>query len=1752
MPQYQIIDESGRTLLVEGDTEPDPSDVDFLLSQLDQPQAPAAPDLEQPPGQVSGIITSATQGFKTTQQAMDARRLADTSGGPTMRQERRAFVQAMEDPRYMDLLSRRPNDLEAFTEQEVGPGSMASLVGPESKLQDMRQGVEMDRREIVERMAAREKDIQAQSLAPGYQQYREAKGVDAVKAFLANPVEVTLNIVAQGLGSSVQALLGAAAGGVVAGPVGTAVGAGTGSFSIEHAHAILESLAEEGVDLKDPDALLAAFKDTNKLARARERGVKRGIPIAMFDAFSGGVAGKFLMGSKGFKEIVKKAGLETAVQTGSGAAGEAVAQLVSEGNVNAWRDVFEEAIGELGPGAVEAAVNVLSARQQSVPSTETQTEGSQDASQDRTTEEIHGDVRQEPEQVQEAVPAQETGSGVQPQEEEVLESRIVSEEEAPELEYISQEDVEAYFDRRFGKTEEQPESPDALEARRPGRFTFPDYDQFKKWMGERYAERDLDGMKLAFAEASNKDKAKFAKELLRGADDHLRNWIYHMAAGADLTDIDPPVKRTTPRPMPDGSTQPVETPAQQPPGPPPKPPPQNVPQHRPFNITAMVQLLRRHAKFPTVNERLVTAYGRYMTKAQQIELKGRLMWDQKLASRMLGHEIGHWIDLAIEATGRGKDFAQRLKPMFDFKKDIAGAAHLKNQAKALSAEWRGPFSPNDRYRNRSQELLADFLSAMFNDPDWVNQNYPELFDAFQDLRDAKPAFKSAYREVETWLQGETMAQELIDQDKDAVVRTHDIIMEDRTAETSSIKNRLLGALMTVWNRAFEVEGRPREIGKSLTEQLEFSYTWAANQMSVWFDDYLRNVQPLIDKVSADPVQAQAALLSYTKARRVIGERRAAGVWIEENPEDARSLLRLIVAVDPALNDKYIDAVESAEPDQIYDLSAVILREIHDQGEALVNRVTREIDNADLGVSGQSFMVAFNVRGKLLNPQGLTPETAQSVLNQLREELGPERFQALEQAASNLRDLLFGVQRRMYESGLIPTKMWEELIAPNRDNYVPFAVLDYFEGSVGAGVMPQKGTAKDVADVSAATQLKVVSSFGWLQRQRQAQLIRQIWQRAGNPMELGQRLKRSSQIKDIRRAHKHDNTSRIVIWDNGQPHVLEIPGDRGKTMETATSMPDFYEHIRWFQGAAQFTHRIMAVYTQLTPSFLFWRNPIRGARTAYLKLGVASLAKQIGPKRTMELMKLAYNYAEAATGKPMLPLVRELVESQALPAPHLAYGEVRDLSSARELMARGALPVFVAHRIRESVPEKAGPVRTGARKFKALTDKSFTAYEAFEKIYNFQAALEAGHDVQTARGVARRAGIVNPGVAGKWSFLMEIFYPWTRIRLQGLRVTYQMLRDPRFRDGYMARFGMSEALPRMLKVAIASGIIGGLVKWLLPGDDDENDTVMAEVMRRISPYKMALDDLVPLMFFDPRTGSYIPFWTFKKGSEIPDHFEVISFRIPASEEGITWGTFLYHALASAPGLHDQIGQPDKGWMHTMGSWAGDYLAPGLNPAITTLENTMVMIGTGENPEDPYTMHPSANEQMFDAGGMERAQAIAGYVMNELGGPGVLAGIMAANFGLMDERALNAFSKRLESDKKSWIESIPFSSTAFSFDNYAKYRTERLSQVEEDKLRAGARLLMPPRLKSMYDFYYRNSRRKDKLSDNELAQLEVASAWVRDVWGTLTIQGDPNPDSWYSKAGAAMNGSRQAKTTFKRDIEAVSAEFVEEFEAIRSAP
>lgn len=1329
---------------------------------------------------------------------------------------------------------------------------------------------------------------------------------------------------------------------------------------------------------------------------------------------------------------------------------------------------------------------------------------------------------------------------------------------------LPDEQLGRYFDRRFVRT------GGAARGNYGGRnakYIFRDQPHFNTWMDERYAERDLDGMREAFAEAPSPMKVKYVRHVQHSGTAHQKAWIAHIATGAPLPVKDPPIQRTTPRPMPQGGTD-----TSKPPSTPAPPTDDGFPFPRPANtrprldLTAMVQLMAEFNKTPSINKRLRRAFGRYVTGREDIELMERLMWDTKLAERVLGHEMGHLVDLMLETKGDGKGFAERIAPLKDFKKAVGARKELRNAAKALSRAWRGPFNDGDPYRDSAEELFADVMSALFNDPDLVNERYPVLYDAFGDLMDGKPAFAEAYKVLTDRITGKGVAQEWRRKQKQNRAQSIQEATADKSKNKASFKDSMEGLFRSPWFRIRDIQGTKisRDLGRTMQDDLEISNLFAMRANAFFESDFREHVVPLLKQIADDPNVAMEHLHEYIQANRTINERRAAGLWIESNPQEARKMLTELVRGEPYLT-KYSGDVASAPPDALYDLAAQVFREVHQQGEKIVDRVVRKIDKMDLGIGGDAALMAFNVRGKLLNPEGLTVERAREVIAEQREELGPERFAALEGAQRELSNLLYDVQRKAHNEGLISDRAFNEVVVPNRDNYAPYAVLDYWGGRVGAGMAQQMGTAKGIADTVLATQLKVASLNSWRQRQHQVATLVKAYERAGLTVQTDTPLERPSDIESVRSKHREDATSRAVLYKDGAPFVAEFPNDPGKTFEEALDQENLYQSLQWIAKASGAIQASMQLFTTLSPNFWF-RNMQRGLRTSVNRLGIRNTGKTFfTPTQQKEAMRLAWNYAKAARGDVLDPEVRRMVDKGILMPPRLSRAMAYDAKNQQELMAGGILMAFDLYgRDHESTAWTRSRVKRALDRFTHIS----SAYEAYEKIMNYRTAKDARKlSEEAAQAVARRAGIPKPGVGGKSRLLnmaIETLFTWSRVSIQGELANYDVLRDPSLGGGYARRVVFTELLPRIAMVAVGAGI----VKMLLDDDDDELGAagVYAEAIRRASPYKMALDTTFPLCFYDPRTGEYHAFSEFISHTEIPAHYETVSARVPSSEEGRVWGPLVYNMLANNT---KELGKPGEGTVSSLGNWATETAVPGLNPLLSLGNDLFDMTVRGRNPQDEFTQGPVANPLLFDAGwGEGRGEAIAGAALQRTGGIGDMLGSLLTGTGAVDPRAVKASSRRGESDDQPLAELIPLVKGMVSYDNAVPGREAKLERLESDQAKAAAKLVMPTAAKEMYDFYYHHLKSKDQLDPYDRIRFNAASVFVNDIWGDATSKGDTlNTVQGYRRSDGSLkiveptlhgralwavsnDASSEARDSLSHDIEQAAAPLLEVFKNPRT--
>lgn len=200
-----------------------------------------------------------------------------------------------------------------------------------------------------------EKFPMPQNIERGLQEIGEAKSFgEAFSAIVSNPAAVR-EVIFESMGIGAPGIAVTAAS-VPMGPLAVATAAGTTSFFTEYASTLDEVMSSSGADMKDPNAVYKVLTDEKVMAEAKDKAMKRGVPIAFFDALTAGMAGKLL---KGARPTVLSVGSrvvgEGGVQAVGGAAGEASAQALT-GEFKPG-EILLEAFAEIPTALVEVPGN---------------------------------------------------------------------------------------------------------------------------------------------------------------------------------------------------------------------------------------------------------------------------------------------------------------------------------------------------------------------------------------------------------------------------------------------------------------------------------------------------------------------------------------------------------------------------------------------------------------------------------------------------------------------------------------------------------------------------------------------------------------------------------------------------------------------------------------------------------------------------------------------------------------------------------------------------------------------------------------------------------------------------------------------------------------------------------------------------------------------------------------------------------------------------------------------------------------------------------------------------------------------------------------------------------------------------------------------------------------------------------------------------------------------------------------------------
>ena len=209
--------------------------------------------------------------------------------------------------------------------------------------------------------------------------WNRAKGLkETMKVFADDPAELALTLAANSIGQMLPYGFEIITGSTVAGAgIGTAIAPGPGtvkgatrgfrvgfaatSLALEYTNAFFEAMQKKGLNPLDPEDNVAAINDPEIWEIAKERGMKRGIPIAVVDYLSAGLAGRVFkvssMAGRGtrFTAFAAERSLIDPVTEGLG---ETLAQVNVGDEINV-KDILAESIGGFGNNTSHMAVNLF-------------------------------------------------------------------------------------------------------------------------------------------------------------------------------------------------------------------------------------------------------------------------------------------------------------------------------------------------------------------------------------------------------------------------------------------------------------------------------------------------------------------------------------------------------------------------------------------------------------------------------------------------------------------------------------------------------------------------------------------------------------------------------------------------------------------------------------------------------------------------------------------------------------------------------------------------------------------------------------------------------------------------------------------------------------------------------------------------------------------------------------------------------------------------------------------------------------------------------------------------------------------------------------------------------------------------------------------------------------------------------------------------------------------------------------------------
>lgn len=1161
---------------------------------------------------------------------------------------------------------------------------------------------------------------------------------------------------------------------------------------------------------------------------------------------------------------------------------------------------------------------------------------------------------------------------------------------------------------------------DQFESRQT--FSFRNYDEFRKWMDERFAEGDLEGMRIAFAEAGSESKVKYIKEN-RGADEIKKGWISHLATGAPLPAGKPPVTRTTPRPGEARSTARTAPEAARERPPRPGAPPRRTPEDpmsrmggmdlvRPLEMPELVRIAKQLSGSVPLLRKLPKARGLFDPKTGWITLTRSLFANPKQAAQTLAHEIGHLADyLPDRAMDRG-NILGRLAVLKNWLKTTfpagpRGGAPLTREDRARlrrEAEAEAGPAPKDFFaRTAWRKEVADIYK----------QKLTEEIDR-RGLAEASEVWREAWELSKWW----RPMPARVTPDFMAYRKASAEVYADAISVLLNAPNQLKARAPRFWEMFWNYIGRKPEVLQSLQE---------VQALLADGPEAVRGKR--LEEMRAGFQRGEQAFMADVKQRKA---RRDSwkGWWMElktKHLDQAEALTKAVKAVEARTGQK---VPEWANPRNAWEENL-----FHDNRNMLdVERVFREVvkpiedagmDQDTLGqVLELQRVIGITVEGPygeeqvgtrigLANPGGHNIHTARDTLAELYRQVGPQNAAKLETAALKFRELVFERVTEGTKWGIYSQQVYDEVFVPNKDTYVAFRGLDYVDRYVTPMVRQARGTLGPTENPFLTTMLKLEALNNLIAVQKAKFLTRDFMRE-----HFAESFKPAESYFDARAKRKEFKARPQKASDGSQLERLEMLEDgKRAAYDVDPFIRDAFEKLTPSEISpllklldVPFRNLIYPLIISYNPGFQLLFNPYRDFRRTSRNLGAVA---KVGRMELIRNYARSWTEARKFVSGEMTPLAEEMLKAGAIATPMETWGKLNRSDPFMELMERYRLGT---EDVRRPIVDKLLYL---PRKVQYVG----SIFEALPKFASYRALIEHGDPVprrglskgEAAAIVRNYVGTPNFKVKGIYGNVGNVFVPFLNIFMQGYRADFKLMRSPKTAGGWWARWALHDGSKAVLIGLASAGVLGPALKAIFGG---------------ISEYDKSNYTTVPI--------------GFQLGGDFG--MKTVYLRLPRDETSRVLSAMVYKATRVLAGDKSARKFP---W-EVIDAGAG--VVPTVSPMLQMGDAWRDYL-RGQNPIDPWKGRPVVGDTEFKAGGWNSLKPMMVFSLDKLG---------VVNFVGWDPHA--------ETTTELALSAIPGLKRMVKVSDYGYREQQREAEGEEDRQKALARMDYSDRVRGMLSEYY----------------------------------------------------------------------------------